>query len=328
VVFVTCANFWAKIIKKSSDGLLRGEICSVFWWIMAIFTVSMKGMDYKDVRRFRMCGLVALAIIAVGALSWGAAGCAQSAMASGLFAGSDSASTSDGVSVYSSDDSLVSMLLGEWPERDFRNHLGEMPGGGRRLRYKPVAAMGRVFNDSNYLQLQAATSIGVEPVATLRDAWRLRRPVVKVVSCGDYFVDTLTHSLPFLVPEAEALLRDIGRQFRDSLAARGGGDYRIKVTSLLRTPMTIAKLRRRNRNAVDSSAHQYGTTFDISYMKFICDSKRVPRTQADLKGLLAEILVNMRDSGRCYVKYERKQSCFHITARGETISNDGEKKEI
>lgn len=287
----------------------------------------MKGLDYKDVRRFKMCGLVALAITAVGALSWGAAGCAQSAMASGLFAEGDSVEAAEPVAL-TADDSVVSVLLLDRPGRDFNAHLGEMPPGGRRLRYKPVHSVGRLFNDSNYLQLQAAASMGLEPVATLRDAWRLRRPVVKVRSCGDYFVDTLTHSLPFLVPEAETLLRDIGRQFRDSLAARGGGDYRIKVTSLLRTPMTIAKLRRRNRNAVDSSAHQYGTTFDISYMKFICDSKKVPRTQSDLKGLLTEILVDMRDSGRCYVKYERKQSCFHITVRGENRSDYVEKTEI
>lgn len=294
---------------------------------MANFTESMKGLDYKDVRRFKMCGLVVFAIIAVGALSWGAAGCAQSAMASGLFAADDSVDVAE-KETFTAEDSLVSMLLDERPARDFNIHLGEMPSGGRRLQYRRVASVGRLFNDSNYVQLQAATAMGLEPVTSLRDAWHLRRPVVKVRSCGDYFVDTLTHSMPFLVPEAEILLRDIGRRFRDSLAVRGGGDYRIKVTSLLRTPMTIAKLRRRNRNAVDSSAHQYGTTFDISYMKFICDSKKVPRTQSDLKGLLTEILVDMRESGRCYVKYERKQSCFHITVRGGKESDYVEKTGI
>lgn len=294
---------------------------------MPNFTVSMKGLDYKDVRRFKTCGLVAMAITAVGVLTWGAVGCAQSVMASGLFAAADSTGIAEPVASTAADLDVLA-LFSDSSGRDYNVHLGGMPSGGRRLRYKPVASVGRLFNDSNYLQLQAAMSMGLEPVATLRDAWRLRRPVVKVSSCGDYFVDTLTHSLPFLVPEAEALLRDIGRQFRDSLAARGGGDYRIKVTSLLRTPMTIAKLRRRNRNAIDSSAHQYGTTFDISYMKFICDSKKVPRTQSDLKGLLTEILVDLRASGRCYVKYERKQACFHITVRGENSSDYVEKTEI
>ena len=122
--------------------------------------------------------------------------------------------------------------------------------------------------------------------------------------------------MPYLVPEARALLHDIGRAFRDTLAARGGGDYRIKVTSVLRTPSLVRQLRRRNRNSVDSSAHLYGTTFDISYSEFICNRSGGPyRTQEDLKNLLGEIVAEMRSRGRCWAVYERKQSCFHITVR-------------
>ncbi len=178
-----------------------------------------------------------------------------------------------------------------------------------------VGYLGRTFNDSNYLHIQAATAIGIEPLNDLAGTWHATRPLVKIRTCRDFYIDRLTHSLPYLVPEAATLLHDIGRSFRDSLAARGGGSYRIKVTSVLRTPATIARLRRRNANAVDTSAHQFGTTFDISYAKFICDSITVSRTQEDLKNLLAEILLNLRDSSRCYVKYERRQACFHITAR-------------
>lgn len=282
---------------------------------MANFTESMKGLEYKDVRRLRKFVAVALIII-VGVISVRGvvvAACGPELPATTV---EPELGTEPLRRSIAADDSIIGALLNEWPERDFESHLEDMPNGGVKLRYRSVASVGREFNDSNYIHLGAAESIGVKPIASLRDAWRLRRPVVKVKSCDDYYVDKLTHSLPFLVPEAEALLRDIGRRFCDSLAARGGGDYRIKVTSLLRTPLTIAKLRRRNRNAIDSSVHQYGTTFDISYMKFICDSERVPRTQSDLKGLLTEILVELRDSGRCYVKYERKQACFHITARG------------
>ena len=39
------------------------------------------------------------------------------------------------------------------------------------------------------------------------------------------------------------------------------------------------------------------------------------RTQEDLKNLLGEVIENERRNGRCYVKYERKQSCYHVTAR-------------
>lgn len=197
----------------------------------------------------------------------------------------------------------------------YLERLDTMPPGGVRLVVDRTIAHGREFNDSNYLHINAATRIGISPIGSEQEAWNTRRPIVRVESCRDYYIDKLTHSLPYLVPEAEAMLHDIGRSFRDSLAARGGGDYRIKVTSILRTTSSIKRLRRRNGNAVGHSAHLYGTTFDISYSNFVCDSLTTPRTTDDMKMLLAEILRQYRDAGRCYVKHERKQSCFHITTR-------------
>ncbi len=194
-------------------------------------------------------------------------------------------------------------------------HFDSMPPGGRKLRVAQHGVLGRIFRDSNYHHLEEAGLIGITPIECVEDAWNISRPVVMIKSCRNYYVDSLTHSLPFLVPEAAKLLDDIGRSFRDSLSVRGGGDYRVKVTSVLRTSSSVAGLRRRNRNAVERSAHLYGTTFDLSYLKFICDSVTVPRTQEDLKNLLAEIIYDYKSQGRCYVKYERKQSCFHITAR-------------
>lgn len=194
--------------------------------------------------------------------------------------------------------------------------LDSMPPGGRKILINSVGGtLGRVFNDSNHLQINASKAVGIRPILGPEDVWHARKPLVKIESNRDYYVDELRHSMPYLVPEAARLLQDIGRGFNDSLASRGGGAYRIKVTSVLRTPVTVKKLRRRNVNAVATSAHLYGTTFDISYAKFICDSDTLPRTQEDLKNLLAEVLHNLRKQNRCYVKYERKQACFHITAR-------------
>ncbi len=190
-----------------------------------------------------------------------------------------------------------------------------MPDGGQKIKINSVGPLARTFNDSNYRHLAAATENGITPIDSTPMAWHLRKPLVKIETCRNYYVDDLTFSLPYLVPEARDLLDDIGRTFIDTLNARGGGHYRIKVTSALRTPATIARLRRRNRNAVDSSAHSFGTTFDISYAKFICDSVNIPRTQEDLKNLLGEILQQYRIENRCYVKYERRQGCFHITVR-------------
>ena len=208
------------------------------------------------------------------------------------------------------------MLEGETNENIYLIKFDSMPPGGIKMMINPVGrSLPRVFNDSNYLHLEAAQELGIAPIESLADAWRQGERLVKLKTNRYYYLDNLTHSVPYLVPEAEQLLIDIGRSFNDSLKARGGGDYRIKVTSVTRTPESVKKLQRRNSNASELSAHQYATTFDISYTKFICDSVTVPRTQEDLKNLLAEIIKAQRDSDRCYVKYERKQACFHITAR-------------
>lgn len=198
----------------------------------------------------------------------------------------------------------------------YEAHHDSMPPGGVKMKINYLGgSLARVFNDSNYLHINSAASLGVKPVHGVRAAWEAGAKMERLQSCREYYLDNLTHSLPFLVPKAHRLLTDIGQAFRDSLAARGGGDYRIKVTSVLRTPNLVRRLRRRNRNAVDTSAHLYGTTFDISYAKFICDSPAKPRTQEDMKNLLGEVIFALRAQGRCYVKYEYRQACFHITAR-------------
>lgn len=185
-----------------------------------------------------------------------------------------------------------------------------------KLKINPIGgSLASVFNDINSVQLPAAEALGIKPITGPKGAWNLSRPIVKVENCDEYYVEDLTHSVPYLVPEAANLLREIGRRFNDSLEARGGGSYKLKVTSVLRTEGAVSKLRRRNINATSNSAHRYGTTFDISYVRFFSDSVTVERSQEDLKNLLGEILKNVREDGRCYVKFERKQGCFHITAR-------------
>lgn len=175
--------------------------------------------------------------------------------------------------------------------------------------------LGRVFNDSNYRHLEYARAGGIRPLSNAASAWANGIGLVEVVSDRYLFVDSLSHSFPYLKPHAAALLHEIGKRFADSLAARGGGAYRPKVTSVLRTPLTVGRLRRVNRNATSESAHQYATTFDISYSKFVCDDTSAPhRTFEDLKNLLAEIIHDLRSEGRCLVKHERHQACFHITA--------------
>ena len=110
-------------------------------------------------------------------------------------------------------------------------------------------------------------------------------------------------------------MSDIGKSFRDSLKARGLGNHKIVVTSILRTDADVEKLMKRNSIAVKNSAHRHATTFDISYTRFIPDGLFVNVDSGELKKVLAEVLTDLRNDKRCYVKYEKSQNCFHITVR-------------
>lgn len=192
--------------------------------------------------------------------------------------------------------------------------LTDMPEPTVELETRPLGDYCKLFNDSNYVHWAAAEKVGIEPLDDTRSHLFTRRPLVKIVSNPDFYVAKLTHSVPYLVPEAAAMLHEIGKRFNDSLQRRGGGAYRIKVTSVTRTPESVARLRRVNPNAVDSSVHKLATTVDISYSNFVCDNPDVVhRSAADMKNLLAEVLLAMRGEGKCFVKYEYKQACFHIT---------------
>lgn len=173
-----------------------------------------------------------------------------------------------------------------------------------------------LFNDSNAMQLEAARANGVDPITDVRSAFKLKRPIVRLYTCDVYYIDsTMKYAHPYLVPKAANLLHEIGKAFQDTIKARGGKGYRIRVNSLLRTEHTVAKLRKRNAAATEQSCHLYGTTFDISWTKFDCldDSYRI--SLESLKNILAEIVYNFREANRCYAIYERKQGCFHITVR-------------
>lgn len=198
-------------------------------------------------------------------------------------------------------------------------HLDRMPEPTQRIKVNYFGSLRPFFNDSNYIHWADAERYGIRPLTDTRSHWQIDRPIVKVTTCADFFLDTLIYSRPYLVPHAASTLREIGHRFRDTIAARGGGDYRIKVTSLLRTPQSIKKLRRRNSNAIDSSVHQLGTTFDISYASFVASSPEPARSVDDLKGILAEVLKAMREEKKIWVKYEVGQPCFHITARKPDI---------
>ena len=127
----------------------------------------------------------------------------------------------------------------------------------------------REFNDLNETQLKVAQAIGVPPVADRDAAEHLTTKLVRLEDTDTYVVDSLTHSIPYLIPSAKELLDLIGKNFQDSLAAKGLNPNKLIVTSVLRTEADVAKLRRRNLNASENSTHRYGTTFDLSYWNYV-----------------------------------------------------------
>ena len=179
----------------------------------------------------------------------------------------------------------------------------------------------REFNDMNDVQLQVAQAIGVPPVADREAAEQLKTRLVKLEDTDTYVVDSLTHSIPYLIPSAKELLDMIGRNFQDSLASKGLNPNKLVVTSVLRTEADVSRLRRRNLNASENSTHRYGTTFDLSYWNYVKVPELRGRPYEDvppeyLRATLSQVLKDIHDMpGVCYIKYERKQSCFHITVR-------------
>lgn len=168
------------------------------------------------------------------------------------------------------------------------------------------------FRDLNDKHVSAARRWGIDPVHSEEALKEQMKKLVKISSCRWYEIDDLTHSLPYLVPRADKLLETIGRNFRDSLDSKGLPDRKIIVTSVLRTDSSVKRLRKKNLNASANSAHIFGTTFDVAYARYV-GGKEEERDK--LKTVLAEVLQDLRLAKKCYVRYEYKQGCFHITVR-------------
>lgn len=175
------------------------------------------------------------------------------------------------------------------------------------------------FPDQNDVQLLAAQKHGVKPVIDREDAEKRKSELVYVGSNMYFHVDRLRNSIPYLVPKASVLLQDVGRSFFDSLQIKGVPLHKIIVTSVLRSKADVENLRGKNSNATQNSCHLYGTTFDVCYNRYKTveapDEHRRAVRNDTLKWILAEVLRDMREAGRCYVKYEVHQGCFHITVK-------------
>ena len=176
----------------------------------------------------------------------------------------------------------------------------------------------REFNDLNDLHIVSAIKNGITPLEVRDDTIHQLKKLVRLPDELELYTSyDITHSIPYLVPSAAKLFVDITQAFRDSLYSKELPLYKLTLTSITRTDDDIVRLTRRNINASNNSAHRYGTTFDVSWKRF---DKVDHHTQDELlperlKLVLAQVLFDLKENERCYIKHERQQACFHITVR-------------
>lgn len=217
--------------------------------------------------------------------------------------------------------SIFSLLLHSCGKSEARNKAGKLDAHGiplvRKARF--TGNYNKEFNDLQDLHIESAIGKGIEPLAHRGDTSNFKKSeLVRLPMALElYKTYQLTHSIPYLVPSAAKLFVDIANNFRDSLYSKQLPLYRLYLTSVLRTDEDVSKLTKSNINASENSTHRYATTFDISWKRF---EQAIPDSTAEvmperLKLVLAQVLFDLKEQERCYVKHERKQACFHITVR-------------
>lgn len=180
------------------------------------------------------------------------------------------------------------------------------------------------FNDVQDVQMKAAKENGLKHLITDRQMAEDEVAKGELVFMGAnpmFYMEDLQHSIPYLVPKAYRLLNRIGVNFVDSLVSKQLPVHALIVTSVLRTQSDINNLKKQNGNATSNSTHMYATTFDINWRKFKeigvdpQGGEHPEKLEIALKNALGEVLRDLRYEGRCYVKHERNEPCFHITVR-------------
>jgi hypothetical protein len=211
--------------------------------------------------------------------------------------------------------------------------LNERFGRVPPLSPREVAELRR---DANATQIASARRLG-QRVTTAGERERLRREgrLVPLPDSTEFWIlRRMEHSEPLATPDAQAMLEEIGRRFHARLDAAGLPRYRMRITSVLRTDADQAALRRVNRNASSIvSAHEFGTTVDVSHERFAVPAGTWPagaptglREEAvdrlevvgkeharALQAELGRAVHALREEGVLHVMMEDAQPVYHMT---------------
>ncbi|WP_326984957.1 DUF5715 family protein [Chryseobacterium sp. MYb264] len=122
-----------------------------------------------------------------------------------------------------------------------------------------------------------------------------------------YRVQKLDYSRAWMVSKAKMTLESMGTRF--SKETKG---HTFTVSSITRTLEDQCRLRKVNSNAsLGISSHNYGNSFDISYVRF----NDQLRNNLKMELALEKVLKYYAAAGRIYYIKEKQQSCYHVTVR-------------
>lgn len=175
------------------------------------------------------------------------------------------------------------------------------------------------FRDINPEQLAHAQANGLKRIIENKKQYESQidslvdnNILVKITPNKYYNIRRLTHSYPYLTPEARDLLNLIGKRFQANLQAEGLPKYKFQISSLLRTIEFQRQLTRQNVNATYGlSAHYYGTTFDIAYDQY--DRRGKSYQDPKVEEILEKTLLELREECRLMIIRESSNKCFHMT---------------
>ena len=175
------------------------------------------------------------------------------------------------------------------------------------------------FKDINSEQLAHAQTNGLKTIIKNQkqfesqiDSLVEKGILVKIKPNKYYNIRHLTHSYPYLTPDARDLLNLIGKRFQANLQAEGLPKYKFQISSLLRTIEFQRQLTHQNVNATFGlSAHYYGTTFDIAYDKY--DRRGKSHQDQKVEAILEKTLRELREECRLMIIRESSNKCFHMT---------------
>jgi hypothetical protein len=207
-----------------------------------------------------------------------------------------------------------------------------------RLKAREV---GNLRLDKNATHVASARSLGLQ-VSGQAEIDRMVRQG-RLVPLGDstqyWILRGMDHAAPYVTPDTKAMLEDLGRRFHARLDRAGLPRYRFKVTSAIRTAEAQVDLRKTNSYAASTtSAHQFGTTVDVSHERFAVPAgpraaggaaAQAPAGAWEMEaGMLEELgkeharalqaelgraLTELRDAGAVHVMMENKQPVYHFT---------------